>query len=120
MGDEVENRPFVPPHLDPKVLKGPALISSEFATAFTNSEGSSLSPKAVNACKLKATVIHFYMLRDQKNRREYRIEGRPSVFDLAYGEYESTFLDTLNTPMEDRWCFRWFHLPANNVCWMDY
>jgi hypothetical protein len=112
----LEQRPFKPPSIPPKALKGPTLFSSVSSAKYSTIEPSMLFLYAKNACKFKAAVVHFYMLEGLEKRRGYRTEDRLSVFDLVYGEDLSALLAQLHPPIEDSPTFRWFHLPANNVC----
>lgn len=80
-------------------------------------DGSFLSDDADGACKgFQATVVDFGMENRPINHVKY------SVFDLLYGQNERTrkpLVSTIvrNIPAKPR--FRWLHLPANNMSWVE-
>lgn len=74
-----------------------------------------LSAAARIACQeFKATIVDFGNFRDGKQHQVFK---RP-VYDVLYGWDEENNKPTVNTQTRDikyQPCFRWIHLPANNV-----
>jgi hypothetical protein len=73
---------------------------------------------AVHACHyFRATLAEFYFV----GSRERFIYDQPSVHEVLYESGPTEILEALRTPAIDKekvMC-RWFHLPANNVAWID-
>ncbi|KAI4209658.1 MAG: hypothetical protein LQ351_007412 [Letrouitia transgressa] len=76
-----------------------------------------LSDIAVGACKgFQATVVDFGM----ENRSLHH--SKCSVFDILYGQDEKgqkPLVTTLVKNIPAKPIFRWIHLPANNMTWVD-
>ena len=79
--------------------------------------GEQLSSAAQAACRgFQATVVDFGMEHRPVNTKKY------PVFDLLYGwdeKAQKPLVTTVvrNVPAKPR--FRWIHLPANNVAWVE-
>jgi ankyrin repeat protein/Mg2+ and Co2+ transporter CorA len=78
-----------------------------------------LSPTAQRACKeFEATVVDFGNFRDGKKQLVFK----HSVHELLYGWDEDTNKPTVSTvPKNVKYqpAFRWIHLPANNIAWVE-
>lgn len=78
-----------------------------------------LSPIAQRACKgFEATVVDFGDFRDGKKQLVFK----HSVHELLYGWDEETNKPTVSTvPKNIKYqpAFRWIHLPANNIAWVE-
>jgi hypothetical protein len=83
--------------------------------------GSRLSPKARRACEsFEATIVDFGM--DAPPRGERQRVLKASVYDLLYGWDTSS--DKPKVPsqvknIKSKPTFRWIHIPANNVAWVE-
>ncbi|CAK7272636.1 hypothetical protein SEPCBS119000_005230 [Sporothrix epigloea] len=78
-----------------------------------------LSPAARAAChEFKATVVDFGNFRDGKQHQVFK----RSVFDVLYGwdeENGKPKVDTQIKKIKYQPDFRWIHLPANNIAWIE-
>ncbi|KAL9610192.1 MAG: hypothetical protein Q9167_005096 [Letrouitia subvulpina] len=76
-----------------------------------------LSDNAIGACKgFQATVVDFGM----ENRPLHH--SKCSVFDILYGQdkkEQKPLITTLVRNVPAKPTFRWIHLPANNMTWVD-
>ena len=79
--------------------------------------GEQLSSAAQAACRgFQATVVDFGMEHRPVNTKKY------SVFDLLYGWDDKAQKPTVTTVVKNvpaKPTFRWIHLPANNVAWVE-
>ena len=79
--------------------------------------GDQLSSTAQAACRgFQATVVDFGMEHRPVNTTKY------PVFDLLYGWDEKAQKPTVTTVVRNvpaKPTFRWIHLPANNVAWVE-
>ncbi len=72
----------------------------------------------LKACKgFEAVVVDFYLESD----REQRVEERASIFEMLYGRGPQAIMsEAKGKNLEGaREKFRWFHLPANNMEWVE-
>ncbi|KAK4694486.1 hypothetical protein P7C71_g3110, partial [Lecanoromycetidae sp. Uapishka_2] len=80
-------------------------------------DGRFLSNDAIGACKgFQATVVDFGMVNRPMNHVKH------TVFDLLYGQNEKTqepLVSTIIRKVPARPKFRWVHLPANNMSWVE-
>ncbi|KAL8820842.1 MAG: hypothetical protein Q9191_007431 [Dirinaria sp. TL-2023a] len=80
-------------------------------------DGAHLSATAQAACRgFQATVVDFGMENRTMNHKKY------SVFDLLYGFEEQKQRPTVTTLVRNvpsKPAFRWIHLPANNMTWVE-
>ena len=80
-------------------------------------DGKSLSKDAHGACKgFQATVVDFGMENRPMNHSKF------SVFDVLYGQDEKRqkpLVTTLVRNIPAKPTFRWIHLPANNMTWVE-
>ena len=80
-------------------------------------DGQVLSNNASGACRgFQATVVDFGMENRPLHHSKY------SVFDVLYGMDESKrqpLVTTLVRNVPAKPTFRWIHLPANNMTWVD-
>ena len=80
-------------------------------------DGKLLSKDAHGACKgFQATVVDFGMENRPMNHSKY------SVFDVLYGQDEKRqkpLVTTLVRNIPAKPTFRWIHLPANNMTWVE-
>ena len=80
-------------------------------------DGAHLSTTAQAACRgFQATVVDFGMEHRTMNHKKY------SVFDLLYGWEEQKQKPTVTTLVRNipaKPAFRWIHLPANNMTWVE-
>ncbi|KAL1891947.1 hypothetical protein Sste5346_007291 [Sporothrix stenoceras] len=78
-----------------------------------------LSPAARAACQeFKATVVDFGNFRDGKQHQVFK----RSVFDVLYGWDEENGKPKIDTQIKNikyQPDFRWIHLPANNIAWVE-
>ncbi|CAK7242632.1 MAG: hypothetical protein STHCBS139747_004128 [Sporothrix thermara] len=78
-----------------------------------------LSPAARAACnEFKATVVDFGNFRDGKQHQVFK----RSVYDVLYGWDEETGKPKVDTQIKNikyQPDFRWIHLPANNIAWVE-
>ncbi|CAK7564080.1 MAG: hypothetical protein SEPTF4163_001963 [Sporothrix epigloea] len=78
-----------------------------------------LSPAARAACnEFKATVVDFGNFRDGKQHQVFK----HSVFDVLYGWDEENGKPKVDTQIKNikyQPDFRWIHLPANNIAWVE-
>ncbi|CAK7274964.1 hypothetical protein SEPCBS57363_006434 [Sporothrix epigloea] len=78
-----------------------------------------LSPAARAACnEFKATVVDFGHFRDGKQHQVFK----RSVFDVLYGWDEENGKPKVDTQIKNikyQPDFRWIHLPANNIAWVE-
>ncbi|CAK7219019.1 hypothetical protein SBRCBS47491_003704 [Sporothrix bragantina] len=78
-----------------------------------------LSPAARAACdEFKATVVDFGNFRDGKQHQVFK----RSVFDVLYGWDEENGKPKVDTQIKNikyQPDFRWIHLPANNISWVE-
>ncbi|ERS98498.1 hypothetical protein HMPREF1624_05282 [Sporothrix schenckii ATCC 58251] len=78
-----------------------------------------LSPTARAACQeFKATVVDFGSFRDGKQHQVFK----RSVFDVLYGWDEENGKPKVDTQIKNvkyQPDFRWIHLPANNIAWVE-
>jgi len=85
--------------------------------------GDRLSPIAKRACKeFEATVIDFGNFRDGKKQLVFK----HSVYDVLYGwevdektKVEKPKVATMTKNVKYEPAFRWIHLPANNIAWVE-
>ena len=79
--------------------------------------GEQLSSAAQAACRgFQATVVDFGMEHRPVNTKKY------PVFDLLYGWDDKAQKPTVTTVVRNvpaKPTFRWIHLPANNVAWVE-
>lgn len=79
--------------------------------------GEMLSVTAHGACKgFQATVVDFGMENRPMNHT------KSSVFDVLYGwdeKLDKPLVSTLVRNVPAKPTFRWIHLPANNVAWVE-
>lgn len=80
-----------------------------------------LSLDAVNACKgFKATIVDFGAGVEKRNLVE-----KKSVYETVYrresmdSEHETYAVTTLTRNIRSKPIFRWIHLPANNMAWVE-
>jgi hypothetical protein len=104
-----------------RLLQGPRITSPKSArsplpvpefAAFFSRHGR--HEAKMTACRgLQATVVDFFV-----GASEQRIQVTPSVYDLIYGSGPHAIMnaarDRHSSDLE--LSFRWYHLPANNVC----
>ncbi|KAI6608252.1 hypothetical protein MCOR04_000278 [Pyricularia oryzae] len=80
---------------------------------------SRLSEAARRACEsFQATVVDFGDFRDGKKQLVFK----PSVFELLYGwnhENDKPTIPTSTKNIKYEPSFRWIHLPANNLAWVE-
>ncbi|KAI6352876.1 hypothetical protein MCOR25_009260 [Pyricularia grisea] len=80
---------------------------------------SRLSDAARRACEsFQATVVDFGDFRDGKKQLVFK----PSVFELLYGwdhENDKPTIPTSTKNIKYEPSFRWIHLPANNLAWVE-
>ena len=80
-------------------------------------DGAHLSATAQAACKgFQATVVDFGMEKRPMNNQKY------SVFDLLYDWDDKKQKPTVTTVVRNipaKPTFRWIHLPANNMTWVE-
>ena len=80
-------------------------------------DGGHLSTTAQAACKgFQATVVDFGMEHRDMNHKKY------PVFDLLYGwdeKMQKPAVTTLVRNIPAKPTFRWIHLPANNLAWVE-
>ncbi|CAK7199457.1 hypothetical protein SEUCBS139899_002137 [Sporothrix eucalyptigena] len=78
-----------------------------------------LSPAARAACnEFKATVVDFGNFRDGKQHQVFK----RTVFDVLYGWDEENGKPKVDTQIKNikyQPDFRWIHLPANNIAWVE-
>ncbi|CAK7222067.1 hypothetical protein SCUCBS95973_004715 [Sporothrix curviconia] len=78
-----------------------------------------LSPAARAACnEFKATVVDFGNFRDGKQHQVFK----RSVYDVLYGWDEENGKPKIDTQIKNikyQPDFRWIHLPANNIAWVE-
>ncbi|KAI8624929.1 hypothetical protein F5Y19DRAFT_452367 [Xylariaceae sp. FL1651] len=76
-----------------------------------------LSPAAIRACKaFEATIVDFGQFEKKQ------LVSKHSVFDLLYGwdnEQDKPRVSTLTKNIHYKPDFRWIHLPANNIAWVE-
>ncbi|KAI1339173.1 hypothetical protein F5Y15DRAFT_80694 [Xylariaceae sp. FL0016] len=76
-----------------------------------------LSPLEERACKaFEATVVDFGQFEKKQLRNNH------SVYDLLYGwddENDRPKVTTLTKTLKYKPDFRWIHLPANNIAWVE-
>ncbi|KAL7621531.1 hypothetical protein AAE478_008856 [Parahypoxylon ruwenzoriense] len=79
--------------------------------------GHRLSPVAQQACRaFEATVVDFGQFEKKQLVSKY------SVYDLLYGwdhESDKPTVPTLTKNIKYKPDFRWIHLPANNIAWVE-
>ncbi|KAE9366832.1 hypothetical protein N431DRAFT_384803 [Stipitochalara longipes BDJ] len=104
-----------------QVLKGPSITNPDSATIeprFTPRP--SLPADQVNkqdACHgFEATITDFFL-----GDREERIQVSASIYDVLYGKGAEAIMDSEKGSMmgEQQLQFRWYHLPANNIEWVE-
>ena len=80
-------------------------------------DGTNLSSTAQAACRgFQATVFDFGMENRTMNHKKH------SVFDLLYGweeKKQKPMVTTLVRNIPAKPAFRWIHLPANNMTWVE-
>ncbi|KAK1771491.1 hypothetical protein QBC33DRAFT_575495 [Phialemonium atrogriseum] len=78
-----------------------------------------LNPVAQCACKeFEATVVDFGSFRDGKKQLVFK----HSVHELLYGwnsQEDRPTIPTLTKNIKYQPAFRWIHLPANNIAWVE-
>lgn len=94
----------------PKLAQSPPPVP-EFAAPFPPPDQ---QQARMATCRgLQATIMDFFV-----GASEQRIQVSTSVYDLIYGSGPHAIMDAARgyhlTDMEPS--FRWYHLPANNVC----
>ena len=68
----------------------------------------------INVCHdFEATIVDFFI-----GQSEERVKVQPPVFDLLYGIGPEAIMGMAKDPkiLDTKPNFRWYHLPANNVC----
>ncbi|PGH07632.1 hypothetical protein GX51_01641 [Blastomyces parvus] len=70
----------------------------------------------LNACKgFESTIIDFFV-----EGTEQRIEKTVSVYDMLYGKGPAAIMNSAKEKKMDKQpSFRWYHLPANNMEWVE-
>src|ERR1700722_13349268 len=72
---------------------------------------------AILACHdFRATLAEFYLI----DKQEQFVCERPSVYELLYENGPETILEAVrSTKVSEKPRCKWYHLPANNVTWVD-
>ncbi|RYP00330.1 hypothetical protein DL766_007159 [Monosporascus sp. MC13-8B] len=106
-----------------QVLRGPRISRREQRQAGTRTQTLiALNPAPLEdqnkmaACRaFKATVVDFYV-----GESEERIERTVPVYSILYGQgAENIMKDARRGEIEGEPSFRWYHLPANNMEWVE-
>jgi ankyrin repeat protein len=80
---------------------------------------------AQRACKgFETTIVDFGIEASHRNpdHRKGQLVYKHSVYDLLYGwdhKQHAPLVQTLPKNVKSRPAFRWIHLPANNVAWIE-
>ncbi|QSS48970.1 serine/threonine-protein kinase ripk4 [Histoplasma capsulatum var. duboisii H88] len=69
-----------------------------------------------NSCQgFQGTIIDFFLEGTEK-----RIEKTASVYDMLYGKGPEAIMNSAKkSKMDKQASFRWYHLPANNIEWVE-
>ncbi|KAF2096353.1 ankyrin [Rhizodiscina lignyota] len=84
-----------------------------------------LEDAAKKACQgFEATVVDFGVQPSEKNveHRKGQLVYKHSVYDLLYGwdsKNDKPLVNTLTKNIKSKPAFRWIHLPANNISWVE-
>ncbi|KAH6889253.1 ankyrin repeat-containing domain protein [Thelonectria olida] len=63
----------------------------------------------------KATVVDFYL-----GEREQRIQKTVPIYEVIYGQGANSLMNAARDgQIQDKPSFRWYHLPANNMDWVE-
>ncbi|EPE36603.1 Ankyrin repeat-containing protein [Glarea lozoyensis ATCC 20868] len=102
------------------VLQGPSMNTPQAPSQRRFTHVPALPPDQhdkLQACfGFKATIVDFYL-----GDRERRIQKSPSMYEVLYGDGPEAIMTKArgNKMKGENPKFRWYHLPANNIEWVE-
>ncbi|OAX79361.1 hypothetical protein ACJ72_06318, partial [Emergomyces africanus] len=116
--DLAEDTPMVELLRSDRVLQGPSIAKRHTGMEIQYTVPVLPADEAdkLNACQgFEGTIIDFFV-----EETEQRIEKTVSVYDMLYGKGAEAIMNSAKEKkMDKQHSFRWYHLPANNMEWVE-
>ncbi|OJD16063.1 hypothetical protein AJ78_03736 [Emergomyces pasteurianus Ep9510] len=116
--DLAEGAPMVELLRSDRVLQGPSISKRKtgMEVQYTVPVLPTDEVNKLNACQgFEGTIIDFFV-----EETEQRIEKTVSVYDMLYGKGAEAIMNSAKAKKLDKQrSFRWYHLPANNMEWVE-